>query len=233
MTGFVVEALVLCYHGGSTNEKAKPQMHPNPVFRNEAHERNLAFARQRSFGVLALNAKEGPLLSHIPFRLSGDGTSLEAHLVRSNPIVRLLAEPQPAVIAVSGADGYISPDWYDLENQVPTWNYVAVHLRGVLQLMPQDELHGVLDRLSASMETRLLPKKPWTSSKMDQQVYERMQRQIVPVSMAVHAIDATWKLSQNKPDAARIGAAKGVRAAAMDAASHVLAELMDEAQAGH
>ncbi|MEZ5871848.1 MAG: FMN-binding negative transcriptional regulator [Nitratireductor sp.] len=230
MTGFVVEALALCYHGNSTNEKAKSHMHPNPVFRKAPHDRNLAFARDRGFGILAVNADNGPLLSHVPFVLSQDGTTLEAHLVRSNPIVRLLAEPRAVAIAISGPDGYVSPDWYGVENQVPTWNYVAVHLRGVMRLSPQEELHGVLERLSHEMESRLLPKKPWKSDKMDQEIYERMLRQIVPVAMTVETVDGTWKLSQNKPDAARLGAAHGMREAALDAASHDLADLMEDAQ---
>ncbi|MCB1429110.1 MAG: FMN-binding negative transcriptional regulator [Nitratireductor sp.] len=232
MTGFVVEAPALCYHGIATTQEANSPMHPNPAFRKTPGERNLAFARDRGFGILAVNAEHGPLLSHIPFVLSQDGSSLEAHLVRSNPIVRLLAEPEKVVIAVSGADGYVSPDWYGMENQVPTWNYVAVHLRGVMRLSPQEALHGVLTRLSAGMESRLLPKKPWTSHKMDQDIYERMQRQIVPVAMSIETVEGTWKLSQNKPDAARLGAARGMHAAAMDTASLGLAALMQEASAG-
>ncbi|MFZ1813358.1 MAG: FMN-binding negative transcriptional regulator [Rhizobiaceae bacterium] len=207
-------------------------MHPNPVYRSETSDRNLAFAHERGFGVLAVNAETGPLLSHIPFRLSQDGRSLEAHLVRSNPIVSLLSEPRPAVLCVSGADGYISPDWYGMENQVPTWNYVAVHLRGTLSLLAQGELHGVLERLSAKMEARLLPKMPWTTAKMDQTAYERMQRQIVPISMAIDSVDGTWKLTQNKPDEARLGAAKGVRDAALSPDASLLADLMENPQGG-
>ena len=185
-------------------------MHPNSAFRKTGRDRNILFARQRSFGILSINSDDGPLLSHIPFHLSDDGTRLEAHLVRSNPILRLLETPQKAVIAVSGPDAYISPDWYEVADQVPTWNYVAVHLRGTLMRLEAEKLHGILDELSASMEERLLPKKPWTSAKMDQEIYEKMQRQIVPIAMDVTDIQGTWKLSQNKPDEVRLRAADGL-----------------------
>ena len=108
-------------------------MHSNPAFRQQSTDDNLAFARQRGFGQLALNGDTGPLISHVPFILSDDGTALDLHLARPNPILRLLATPHPAVIAVSGPDGYVSPDWYGMEDQVPTWNYIAVHLRGPLR----------------------------------------------------------------------------------------------------
>ena len=203
-------------------------MHPNPIFRKETGERNIAFARQRSFGVLAVSGEEGPLLSHIPFSLSEDGTYLEAHLVRSNPILRLLGKPQPAALAVSGGDAYISPDWYGVEDQVPTWNYVAVHLRGMLKRLPDEELHPVLERLSENFETRLKPKKPWTIAKMDQEIYRRMLRQIVPVAMDVASIDGTWKLSQNKTDEVRLAAADGLAgtAAGIGSETEMLVHLM-------
>jgi transcriptional regulator len=60
-------------------------MHPNPAFRGDPAETNLAFARTRGFGTLCLNGPEGPMLSHVPFVLNADGTEAEMHLVRSNP----------------------------------------------------------------------------------------------------------------------------------------------------
>jgi transcriptional regulator len=185
-------------------------MHPNPAFRRTAHDRNLAFARDRGFGVLAVNAPDGPLLSHIPFLLDDTGQAAELHLVRSNPIVAAATGPVPAVLAVSGPDGYISPDWYGLPDQVPTWNYVAVHLRGHLEPVPADGMHAMLDRLSAAFEARLAPKRPWTSTKMSPGTMDRMMRQILPFRLRIATVDGTWKLNQNKPDAARQSAAAAV-----------------------
>jgi len=184
-------------------------MHPNPKFRQTSEVKNIEFVRERSFGVLAVNSERAPLISHIPFQLSADGAYLEAHLVRVNPIVRLLTNPIEAVIAVTGGDAYISPDWYGVENQVPTWNYVAVHLRGTLKRLQNLELRGILDRLSENMEDRLEPKMSWKIDKMDEDAYLRMSRQIIPIAMNVSNIEGTWKLSQNKPSDARKGAMNG------------------------
>ncbi len=201
-------------------------MHPNNSFRQASTKENISFAQQRSFGTLALNAPSGPLLSHIPFQLSDDGKHLEAHLVRSNPILKLLNKPAQAVVSVTGSDAYISPDWYGVDEQVPTWNYVAVHLRGRLEKLPQGELHGVLERLSTAMETRLLPKKPWTISKMDQEIYTKMQKQIVPIRMAIEDIQGTWKLGQNKGAEAVHGAADGLESSPIGSEIEELIRLM-------
>lgn len=201
-------------------------MHPNPAFRKETDDRILAFARQRGFGTLAVNAADGPLLSHIPFLLDDAGASADLHLVRSNPILRLLDQDRPAVISVMGPDGYISPDWYGVDDQVPTWNYVAVHLRGVLRRLPQEEMRDMLDRQSAGFEERLLPKPPWMPGKMTPQVLGRMMRQIVPCRLAIERIDGTWKLNQNKPPKARLGAADALEAAGLGSETEALARLM-------
>ena len=158
---------------------------------------NLAFARQRGFGQLCVNGPEGPLISHVPFVLNADGTQADVHLTRSNPIARagLLAG---AVIAVMGPDAYISPDWYEVPDQVPTWNYVAVHLRGRLVALDEMVMRDHVDELSAVHEGRLLPKTPWTSAKMADGVMPRMMRMILPFRLEIAAVDGTWKLSQNK-----------------------------------
>ncbi|MFK7761889.1 MAG: FMN-binding negative transcriptional regulator [Roseobacter sp.] len=201
-------------------------MHPNPVFHTQNIVQNLAYARDRAFGVLAVNGEHGPLLSHIPFLLDDDGKTLWLHLVRSNPIVRALKEPRRATIAVSGPNSYISPDWYEVDDQVPTWNYVAVHISGPLELRPQEELHALLDRQSAFFENRLQPKTPWTTDKMSDGVMDRMMRAIVPCRMEVSAVEGTWKLNQNKPDDVRQKAAEYVEAFGQGVDLHILAALM-------
>ena len=137
--------------------------------------------------------------------MSEDGSNADLHLVRSNPICRL--GPVDAVIAVSGPDGYISPDWYGLPDQVPTWNYVAVHLRGRLVPLAQSEMRDMLARQSAAYEARLHPKPAWTLDKMSEDVLDRMLRMILPFRFAISDVQGTWKLSQNKPDDARLRAA--------------------------
>ncbi len=188
-------------------------MHPNPAFRQTPEAERLAFARARGFGMLAVSGVDGagldgPLLAHVPFLIAEDGASVELHLVRSNPV--LAALPAPAVLAAMGPEAYVSPDWYGVPDQVPTWNYVAVHLRGRLVTLPEHTLEPMLDRLSAAFEARLAPKRPWTSAKMTDGVMARMMRAIVPCRLEITSTEGTWKLSQNKPAEVRLRAAENL-----------------------
>ena len=200
-------------------------MHPNPAFRKTETQINLSFARVRSFGTLAVNHDDGPLLSHIPFVLSPGGDVIELHLVRSNPIARLAEAPLTAVIAVQGPHSYISPDWYGVPDQVPTWNYVAVHLRGTLERLEDAALPGMLDRLSAQFESRL-PKPPWTADKMTPAVLNRMLRSIVPCRLSIADVQGTWKAGQNKDEAARLAAADAIERDGIGENLAALARLM-------
>ncbi len=201
-------------------------MHPNPVCRTAEARQNLDFARDRGFGVLALGGDGVPLLAHVPFVIDEDGGTLELHLMRSNPVARTLGRPAPAVLAVNGPDGYVSPDWYGVDDQVPTWNYVAVHLSGTIEALPEADLHGLLDRLSGEFERRLLPKPPWDSAKMDAGALARLMRMIVPARMRIESVDGTWKLSQNKAGAVRLRAADRIAAQGIGAGTRDLAALM-------
>lgn len=200
-------------------------MHPNPAFRGRPDAVNIAFARSVGFGTLTVNGDRFPLLSHIPFLLSESGEEIEFHLVRSNPIARLLGAFE-ARLSVIGPHSYISPDWYEADDQVPTWNYVAVHLMGEACAQPAEQLVDLLSRQSAFYEERLLPKPMWTLDKMSDDALDRMLRQIVPFRMSVTAVDGTWKLGQNKPKDARLKAAKKVGSDGIRDGLEALAGLM-------
>ncbi len=204
-------------------------MHPNPAFRQTPHDRNLAFARSRGFGMLSVNGPDGPVAAHVPFLLSDDGAYADLHLARSNAVVRA-GLPMAALIAVQGPDVYVSPDWYgpalQVPDQVPTWNYVAVHLRGTLHPLPAEALRPHVDALSAEHETRLLPKAPWTSAKMSDEAMPRMMRMILPFRLEITGVDGTWKLNQNKPADVRLRAADALAARPDPTACQQIAALM-------
>ncbi|MEM9552258.1 MAG: FMN-binding negative transcriptional regulator [Pseudomonadota bacterium] len=201
-------------------------MHPNRAFHTATDDENLAFARERGFGILAVCAPDGPLMSHIPVLISEDGSTAWLHLVRSNPIARLKDPEMAAKIAITGPDSYVSPDWYGVDDQVPTWNYVAVHVSGRLKRLPVDALRDVIDRQSAHFEDRLAPKPPWKTGKVTEDVLHRMMRMIIPFEMRISRIEGTWKLNQNKTDEARLSAADRVEAQGMGADPAMLSALM-------
>src|SRR5262249_42196319 len=147
-----------------------------------------AFAEARGFGTVSAWDGGKPIGSPLPFYLSyaADGTPMAAfHVARHNPLVKLADGTSSWLLAVNGADTYVSPDWYVSADQVPTWLYQAVHLTGPVRPLSADELAVQVDTLSAKFENWLLPKKPWTSAKMTAARFEAMKKAIVGLVMTV------------------------------------------------
>jgi transcriptional regulator len=199
-------------------------MHPNPSFRNTTDVHSWKLVSKTSFGTLVQSTSGFPKISHVPFLLSTCRSFIELHLVRSNPMARVdVWEAIPTTLIINGPDGYISPDWYGMDDQVPTWNYVAVHLTGQLVRLDEQALEPLLVRLSDHFETQLLPKPIWTMEKMSEDIKLKMMRHILPFKFEISELHSTWKLGQNKQEQARLDAANAL-------ANHVpeLAKLMND-----
>jgi transcriptional regulator len=162
----------------------------------------------------------------VPFLLAVDGLSVDLHLARSNVIARAVSTSMAATIAVAGPDGYISPDWYGVPDMVPTWNYVAVHLIGTLERLPDAAMRDMLVRQSAAFEARLSPKPQWTLDKMSDEAVGRLMRMIVPFRLTISDVQSTWKLSQNRTEDARLAAAAGMEEGGFGQETSELAGLM-------
>ena len=206
-------------------------MYTPPMFKSD-RAASLAFAEARGFGLACAWDGAKPVASSLPFYLTfaGDGTPQAAfHVARHNPLIKLADGSTPWLLAVSGADTYVSPDWYVSPDQVPTWLYQAVHLTGTVRTLSDDELAEQIETLSAKFEERLLPKKPWLSSKMTPGRLEALKKAIVGLEMTVEEVEGSFKLSQHKsePDFAAVAGSLAVQA---DSASQQIAHLMREAR---
>ena len=206
-------------------------MYTPPMFKSD-RAASLAFAEARGFGLACAWDGFKPVASSLPFYLTfaGDGTPHAAfHVARHNPLIKLADGTTPWLLAVNGADAYVSPDWYVSPDQVPTWLYQAVHLTGTVRTLSDDELAEQIETLSAKFEQRLLPKKPWVSSKMTAGRLEALKKAIVGMVMTVEDIEGSFKLNQHKSDADYTALAEAL-AVQPDADAHAIAGLMREAR---
>jgi transcriptional regulator len=206
-------------------------MYTPPFFKPD-RAASLKFAGERGFGTMCAFDGHKPIASPLPFYLTyaADGTPQAAfHVARHNPLVKLADGATSWLLAVNGADAYVSPDWYVSPDQVPTWLYQSVHLSGPVRAMSDGEMAVQIDTLSDKFESWLLPKAPWTSAKMTAGRFETLKKAIVGLVMTVEEVEGSFKLNQHKSDAdyAAIANALGSQA---DADSRAIAGLMREAR---
>jgi transcriptional regulator len=177
-------------------------MYTPPMFKPD-RAASLAFAQARGFGTVTAWDGRKPVASSLPFLLAyaDDGTPHAAfHVARNNPLLKLADGKTHWLMAVTGADAYVSADWYVSPDQVPTWLYQAVHLTGTVRVLSDSELASHLDALSAKFENWLAPKPPWMVSKVTAGRLDALKKAIVGLVMSVDEVEGSFKLNQHKSD---------------------------------
>ena len=163
------------------------------------------------FALLASHGQDGVQASHLPLLLEpgeGEFGTLYGHFARANPHWRELQGGGEALAVFSGPDAYVSPGWYPSKAEhgkaVPTWNYIAVHARGPVELIEQPErLLQIVSRLSDQHEAR--QPRPWSVDDAPRDYLDSMLRAIVGFAMPIRRLDGKWKLGQNRPAADQAG----------------------------
>jgi len=174
-------------------------MYTPDLYKNEDPESIRAFLKENSFGIL-INQTNGKLCAtHIPIELeiNAEGKEiLQGHISKLNPQAEGFRENEQGGAVFSGPHSYISSSWYDHEN-VPTWNYIAVHVYGKIKIVDEatsiEQLKKLVDKYESGSENPVRVED--LSSKT-----MREARGIFGFEIEINEIQATKKLSQNRDD---------------------------------
>jgi transcriptional regulator len=158
------------------------------------------FVRAHGFATLITSRDGLPNGTHVPIELlrSPAGRILEGHVARANPHWQAIADGDRALAVFLGPHAYVSPSWYDHEN-VPTWNYQAVHMSGPIELV-QDaaELLVMVRGLSLHYEPDGVAGGGFDVDAMTTKLRDAELRGIVGFRIHVDRVEAAFKLSQNR-----------------------------------
>ena len=185
-------------------------MHIALQFRQNDFQEIVSLIDASPFANLVTTGSHGPEVNHLPLIRQGDtqgNLRLIGHFAKGNPAGQAL-EGQPVLAVFQGPSAYISPTWYDMQNAVPTWNYLAVHVTGTARIVsdPQQamaHLTAMVDRFERTQPA------PWTMEQTEPGFIEQLLAGIIPFEITPTAVNAQWKLSQHHdaPRRARTAAA--------------------------
>lgn len=113
-------------------------MYPPPYHQSEDLKKMIAVVKQYPFAMLVSAEGSAPFVTHIPIIYNETSGKLVAHIDRQNPQVKTLVDGAKVTVVFKGPDCYISPSVYGTA-QLPTWNYVIVHITGTIQLINNPE----------------------------------------------------------------------------------------------
>lgn len=172
-------------------------MYTPELYKNENQEEIRHFIDHNGFALLINQVNGKPWATHIPLVLetnSDEKELLVGHLSIDNPQAKSLINGEEVLAVFNGPHAYISSSWYDHEN-VPTWNYIAVHVYGIIRILNYEEtvtsLKNLVDKYEAQSEN------PIRIEELSEKTM-RQARGIIAFEMEITSIQATKKLSQNR-----------------------------------
>lgn len=167
------------------------------LYKNENQEEITQFLQENSFGIL-VNRTNGKLwATHIPLELeqkeSGKST-LFGHISKENPQWESFESDADVLTIFTGPHSYVSSSWYEKEN-VPTWNYIAVHVYGKIKIIEGDAVITSLKKLTDKYEQN--SKNPVRIEDLSEKTMRQVAG-IVAFEIEIESIEAVKKMSQNR-----------------------------------
>ncbi|MEA1786045.1 FMN-binding negative transcriptional regulator [Arenibacter sp. GZD96] len=167
-------------------------------YKNENLSEVKDFLVKHSFGILVNNVDGKPWATHIPLELNKDSDGndiLVGHISKANPQWHYFKPTEEVLCIFNGPHSYISSSWYK-EEEVPTWNYIAVHVYGKLSI--QDETHVLksMHKLVDKYEKNV--KDPISVHHMSPSTIQQVKG-VVGFEITITSIQASYKLSQTRP----------------------------------
>ncbi|MFD1539488.1 FMN-binding negative transcriptional regulator [Nonomuraea guangzhouensis] len=162
--------------------------------------------RENPFALVITATGGVPVATHVPVIVESGGeptfvgATLLGHMAKVNPQWHAWdLRRTEALVVFSAAHGYVSPTSYAVDPAVPTWDYAAVHLTGLIE--PHPDPLDVVRRTVAAMESARMPS--WRPSPASEEVFARIVSGVAAFRVRVTAEQSVFKLSQDKDDEQR------------------------------
>ncbi len=190
-------------------------MYTPPAFREDDPAILRRIMRDARLATLITATEEGLVATPLPLLLAeteGEFGTLYGHVAKANPQWKL-PTTHDALVVFAGAEAYVTPSWYATKQEhgkvVPTWNYEAVHAYGPVEFFEDEErLRDVVTRLTELHEKSR--EQPWAVTDAPDAFIGTQLRGIVGLRLPIVRLQGKRKMSQNRPEADRIGVAAGL-----------------------
>ncbi|HDR7619436.1 TPA: FMN-binding negative transcriptional regulator [Bacillus mycoides] len=163
-------------------------------FTIQDEETKYEIIEQNSFATLFSQHNGAPYATHLPLLLNRETLTLSGHFARPNEQWKD-SENQQVLAVFQGPHSYISPSWYETNKAVPTWNYVAVHVYGELEIVEAEQ--ELIDSLQDLVHKYENSKSTYSLKDVDPNYMEGLSRGIVGFRIKINKIEGKAKLSQN------------------------------------
>lgn len=179
-------------------------MYNLPHFKADNQADVIAFMRAHPFITLCcVDASGCPIATHIPvlFEEREGILYLKAHIMRKQEHTLAMEKHPDVLVIFSGEHAYISASWYTKQNIASTWNYRAVHAKGVVRFLDDAGLYNILVNLTNHFERT--SESPAAVKFMSEDYVKENMKAIVGFEIELTSIQHVFKLSQNNDDTSK------------------------------
>ncbi|MBR9824195.1 MAG: FMN-binding negative transcriptional regulator [Alphaproteobacteria bacterium] len=174
-------------------------MYIPPAFKMDDEAEMRSLMRSYDFALLLVPGLDDLAATHLPLKLADERQALVGHVARANPMTKAIEDGQKAVAVFTGPHAYVSPTWYsDPTENVPTWNYIAIHAFGRLVPLEGEDAERALSSQIADFEEK------WRITDIEEKKRAKLEAAIQPFELEIERLEGKAKLSQNKPVAERL-----------------------------
>jgi len=178
------------------------------------------FIADHPFAFLAGSDAEGkPVTTQVPVFMEeeGDRKILRGHIMKNTDHHKALVFNPNVLVVFTGPHTYVSATWYSNPHQASTWNYMSVHVRGVVRFLDEKALVEVLRKTTLHFENQ-----DSTSStifdNLPEAYTQRLMKAIVPFEIEIQEIGNVFKLSQDRDPQSFVNIMEKLKAQGGDAA---------------
>ena len=169
-------------------------MYPPSHHQSQDIEKMICVIKHFPLGMLVSAKDRKPFVTHIPIIYNETSKKLVAHIDRSNTQLETLNDGDEVTVVFKGPDTYISPNVYTTP-QLPTWNYIIVHITGNVKLINEPE---AVKKTMVEMTEFLEGEAQKFKLKNDDLRMERLIDYIQAFEIEITNWEGKFKLSQDK-----------------------------------
>lgn len=203
-------------HAYNIHKVRSEAMYTPKHFEERSPDELFAHIRNHPLATVVTNSESGLSANHIPLLLhttDGQNARLSGHVARGNPVWKQVPHGASVLAIFLGPQHYVTPNWYPSKEAhgkaVPTWNYSAVHVSGLIRWRTEPEwLLDVVTRLTDIHESN--SPNPWRVSDAPADYIASMLEAIVGLEIEIVHMEGKWKVSQNRSAADVEGVIRGL-----------------------
>lgn len=174
-------------------------MYQASYFKASDYAEVLAFMKAHPFVIVCgVDENNFPVATHVPVLMEerNEKLFLTGHVMRKQQHSIAFEQNEKVLTIFSGAHSYISASWYETKNVASTWNYQAVHAKGILHWMNEEKLHELLVKLTNHFEGD--EHSAASVKNMGDEYVQKHIKAIAGFEIEVTELDHVFKLSQNR-----------------------------------